>query len=79
MYQRFGLEYTEEFERRMMRYLLDNQQGKYGRHKYSMEEYGFIGADLYREYEEYRDRYGYGVPQKIVRPAALDLNLSLGI
>ena len=43
IYQKFDLEYSEEFEGRMITYLKNNRQGKYGRHKYSLEEYGFNG------------------------------------
>ena len=75
IYQKFDLEYTEEFEERMKVYLENNKQGKYGRHKYSLEEYGFKGESVYQEFKEYMERYDFGIPDKIVRPASFDFSL----
>jgi hypothetical protein len=72
IYQKFDLEYTKEFEKRMIVYLENNKQGKYGRHKYSLEEYGFNAENLYEEYREYMDLYGFGIPDKKERPASFD-------
>lgn len=70
IYKKFNLLYTKEFEDRMKTYLENNQQGKYGRHKYSLEEYGFDAERLYQEYREYMDHFGFGIPSKIERPAS---------
>ena len=67
IYRKFGLEYTEEFEGRMSVYLENNKQGKYGRHKYSLEEYGFKGESVYQEYKDYMEQYDFGIPDKIER------------
>ena len=75
IYEYFDIEYTEEFEERMKIYLKNNKQGKYGRHKYSLEEYGFNGESLYQEYREYMDHYGFGVPEKLERPRSFDYSL----
>lgn len=72
IYEKFDLEYTEEFEERMKIYLINNQQGKYGRHKYSLEEYGFDKENLYQEYKEYMDLFGYGISEKLKRPTSFD-------
>jgi hypothetical protein len=72
IYQKFDLKYTEDFEERMIIYLENNKQGKYGRHKYSLEEYGFDAGNLYDDYQEYMDHYGFGIPDKIERPASFD-------
>ena len=72
IYQKFDLEYTEEFKKRMIVYLENNKQGKYGRHKYSLEEYGFNAENLYEEFKEYMKLYGFGIPDKIERPASFD-------
>jgi len=72
IYNKFDLPYTEEFEERMIIYLKNNQQGKYGRHKYSLEEYGFDKDALYLEYKEYMDQYGFGIPEKLERPTSYD-------
>ena len=72
IYQKFDLEYTAEFEERMIVYLQDNKQGKYGRHKYSLEEYGFNAKDIYKESEDYMEHYGFGIPDKKERPVSFD-------
>ncbi len=75
IYQKFDLEYTKEFEERMKAYLDNNKQGKYGRHKYSLEEYGFNGESLYQDYKDYMDHYGFGIPEKTERPLSFDFSL----
>lgn len=78
VYEKFSLEYTEEFEQRMKVYLENNKQGKYGRHKYSLEEYGFKAESVYQEYRDYMEHYGFGIPDRIERPVALGVGPSLG-
>jgi len=75
IYQHFDLEYTDEFEKRMRAYLENNKQGKYGRHKYSLEEYGFDGEALYQDYKEYMVHYDYSIPEKMERKASFDFGL----
>jgi hypothetical protein len=70
MYKKFNLLYTEEFEEGMRKYLINNQQGKFGRHTYTLEEYGFEAEHLYQEYIEYMDHFGFGIPDKMERPAS---------
>jgi hypothetical protein len=77
VYQKFDLEYTEEFEERMKVYLENNKQGKYGRHKYSLEEYGFKEESIYQEYKDYMEHNSFGIPDKIERLASLDFSLGL--
>ena len=78
IYDKFDLEYSEKFEQRMKVYLENNRQGRYGRHKYSLEEYGLDAESLYQEFKEYMDYYGYGIPDKMVRPVALGSGTALG-
>jgi hypothetical protein len=78
IYETFSLDYTEEFEQRMKGYLQSNQQGKYGRHRYSLEEYGLDAESLYHEFKAYMDHYGYAIPDKMVRPAAMGTGQALG-
>lgn len=78
IYEKFNLEYTEEFEQRMIVYIENNKQGKYGRHKYSLEEYGLYAESLYQEFKEYMDHYGYGIPDNMLRPVALGSGTALG-
>ncbi len=75
IYQKFDLEYSKEFEERMKIYLEKNKQGKYGRHKYSLEEYGFNRQSIYQEYKEYINHYGFDISDKIERPASFDFSL----
>ena len=75
IYRRFDLEYSEVFEERMTRYLENNRQGKYGRHKYSLEEYNFDGETLYQEYKEYMDHFGFGLVRELKRPMSFDFGL----
>lgn len=56
----------------MIVYLENNKQGKYGRHKYSLEEYGFDAESLYKEFRGYMDHYGFGIPDKKERPSSFD-------
>jgi Sulfotransferase family len=60
IYDKFAMEYTQDFEDRMMAYLETNKQGKYGRHRYSNEEYGIDPDVLYEQNRAYFDRYGFG-------------------
>ena len=78
IYEQLSLEYTDEFEQRMKIYLENNKQGKYGRHKYSLEEYGFTADRVYREYQDYMEHYGYEIPDKMDRPVALGDGAALG-
>ena len=59
IYDKFELEFTREFEERMKAYLADNQQGKYGRHRYSNEEYAIDTEELKTHYRAYFDRYDF--------------------
>lgn len=59
IYAKFNLEYTEEFEDRMKLYLAQNKQGKYGRHKYTNEEYGIDPESLNEENRDYFNHYGF--------------------
>lgn len=75
IYQKYELDYSKEFEERMKNYLRNNKQGKYGRHKYSLEEYGFTGEGLFQRYKGYMDHYGYGIPDKIERPVSFNYSV----
>ncbi len=67
IYDAFGLDYTDDFERRMKRYLGNNQQGKHGRHRYSLEEYGFTPLGVCEAYHPYMERYGFAAPEALHR------------
>jgi hypothetical protein len=59
-------------------YLENNKQGKYGRHKYSLEEYGFKAESVYEKYRDYMEYYDYGIPDRVERPSALGAGPCLG-
>ncbi|WP_317057603.1 sulfotransferase family protein [Roseovarius rhodophyticola] len=59
IYEKFEMEVTSEFEERMKVYLADNQQGKYGRHRYSNEEYAINAEDLKARHRDYFEKYGF--------------------
>lgn len=59
IYARFDLHYTDDFERRMLRYLAENRQGRHGRHSYSNAEYGIDPATLRARNQAYYDHYGF--------------------
>jgi|KBSMisStaDraftv2_1062788.scaffolds.fasta_scaffold03610_10 hypothetical protein len=61
IYERFALEYSPAFEKRMTSYLKANWQGKHGRHKYSNEEYGIDLQRLYDQNREYFEYYRYRI------------------
>lgn len=78
VYKKFDLEYTPEFERRMRVYLANNQQGKYGRHKYSLEEYGFTPEQCLEAYRDYMNHFGFTTPVAGQRPESLNAHAPLG-
>lgn len=57
IYEHFGYEYSEEFEANMKQWLRDNQQGKYGRVKYSLEEFGVRRDEVEAMFAKYLERY----------------------
>lgn len=63
-YKKFELESSQEVEDKMKIYLKKNKQEKYGRHKYTLEKYGFAAEAFYQEYEGYMEKYNYGIPDK---------------
>ena len=63
IYSWFDLEVTPTFEQRMRAYLANNRQGKYGRHSYSLQEYGLDPQSLFESNYEYMQRYGFTVEE----------------
>jgi len=57
IYEYFGYEYSDEFEANMKQWLRDNQQGKYGRVKYSLEEFGIRRDEVDKMFEKYLSLY----------------------
>lgn len=59
IYDKFEMEVTPEFADRMKAYLANNQQGKYGRHHYSNQEYAISAEILKAKYSDYFDKYNF--------------------
>ncbi len=57
IYEQFGYHYSEEHETRMIRWLEDNPQHKYGVHRYTLEEFGLDREDIYRRMALYLETY----------------------
>jgi len=53
-----GTEYTPEAEAAMRAYVTDNQQGKFGRHEYSLEPFGLDADELTERFAPYVERFG---------------------
>jgi len=77
IYNRFGLDYTREYEERMKIYLRNNRQGRYGRHTYSLQEYGFEKESIYHKFRDYMEQYDFRIPDKTERPVSFDFSLGL--
>jgi len=59
IYHWFDLEVSPSFEQRMRSYLDNNRQGKYGRHRYSLEEYAINPQEFLQEHSAYMNHYGF--------------------
>ena len=64
IYEWEGTEYTPVAEAAMRAYMADNQQGKFGRHAYSLEPFGLDAGELTERFAPYVERFG-------VRPEAV--------
>jgi hypothetical protein len=57
VYRRFDLPLSAAALARMQRYLADNPQGKHGRHRYTLEQFGLDADEERARYAEYRSRF----------------------
>ncbi len=58
IYTYFGLTLTEEAEGRMRRFLTENPKDKYGKHRYSLTQFGLDPEEESRRFQSYRERFG---------------------
>jgi hypothetical protein len=58
IYAHFGLEFGDEAEGCMRRFLADNPQGKHGKHSYTLEEFGLDRATERERFRFYQEYYG---------------------
>jgi hypothetical protein len=73
IYSWFDLEVTPTFEQRMRTYLDNNRQGKYGRHSYSLQEYGLDPELLLESNYEYMQQYGFTIEEGVRSKRAMSL------
>jgi len=57
LYAHFGYPYTPEFERRATAWLREHPQDRYGRHRYSLEEFGLDRRMIADRFSWYSERY----------------------
>jgi hypothetical protein len=57
IYERAGLDWPEGHEARILGYLADKPKGKFGRHAYTLEEYGLDAATVDAAYASYVEHY----------------------
>lgn len=53
IYAQCELKYTEEFDKKITKYLEENPQGKHGRHQYSLGDYGLSEVELRYRFHTY--------------------------
>ncbi|XP_013404316.1 uncharacterized protein LOC106169404 [Lingula anatina] len=53
IYEKFGLSLTNHGRERMERYVLENPQNKYGRHRYDLKNYGLTEDEIREHFKEY--------------------------
>jgi len=58
IYRHFDMEFTEEAERRMRRFLAANPKDKHGAHRYTLGQSSLDQAAERRRYAAYQERYG---------------------
>ncbi len=58
LYGRMGRPFLGEHADAIRRYIADKPKGKFGTHKYSIEEWGYDAATLRERMRPYTDYYG---------------------
>lgn len=57
IYDHFGLQWSQEFEKAMEKWLRENPQGKQGRNSYSLSDFNLTEDDIYIRYAAYIDLF----------------------
>jgi len=57
IYEKFGYEFTAEFEERLRRFIAEKSTGR-PKHVYSMEQFNLDGAEIDREFAAYHQQFG---------------------
>jgi hypothetical protein len=63
-YDKYGRDFTPEFEAAMRAYLRDNRSDRYGKFKYSTDVIGEDIEALHAEFASYRERFGLEIEQR---------------
>ncbi len=63
IYAQFMMPLTPAAERRMRKFLAENQQDKHGRHHYAPDNFGLDTQDLAQRFKAYSDYFG--VPSEL--------------
>jgi len=58
IYKYFDYRYDDGLEERMRQWLVKNPQGKHGRHRYSLEQFGLGQEQVTKQFARYYQRYG---------------------
>ncbi|XP_013414634.1 uncharacterized protein LOC106176694 [Lingula anatina] len=53
IYNKFGLDLSEQAEAKMKAYIKENPQNKYGRHHYDLETYGLKEEEIFEKFRDY--------------------------
>jgi len=57
IYDRFNLPFPEELKERIRKFLQQNPKDRFGKHRYSLEEFGLNLEEERRRYSSYRERF----------------------
>lgn len=61
IYTRFGLEWSEAYEARLLAYLREHPREEHGRHTYRARDFGQTEAAIAERFAAYSERFGLGV------------------
>lgn len=57
LYEHFGLDFTDEFEKKLEDFVVNRPKNKFGRHEYNIEDFGFTEEDISKRFAHYRERF----------------------
>ena len=57
LYTKLGMTFRPDVKRSMQTWLENNRQDKYGRHVYSLEQFGLTEDDVNKEWAEYQEHF----------------------
>jgi len=67
IYARLGEQLSPEAEAKMERFLAENPQGKWGRHKYSLADFGLQPEAIDEQFRFYTERYDMDARGRVIR------------